>query len=129
MQKQLMIAAFVLAVALLSMPLMHDAVAVKVDKNNKKPSKQNCNNVKVQLKVSGVEANQTIVSSATLGGKTVTKTQQVDENETSITVPLNFKKISPCPAIGSEIFGNVNGTGFTGELKSLKKPNRINVSL
>ncbi|HTH21895.1 MAG TPA: hypothetical protein VL854_06725 [Nitrososphaeraceae archaeon] len=116
----------ILALALLTMTVASSDVLAQSDK--KKPQKQ-CNNVKVQVKINGVEENQTVITSATLGGKTVTKTQTVDENETSITAPLNFKKISPCPTIGESIFGNVNGTGFTGELKSLKKPNKITVNL
>lgn len=91
------------------------------------PKKKACNNVKVQIRVDGVEENQTLVATAQIGESAKTKAGTVEENETSITIPLNFKRINPCPEIGSPIFGNVNGTGFEGELKSLKKPNRISV--
>jgi len=91
------------------------------------PKKKACNNVKVQIRVDGVEENQTLVATAQIGESAKTKAGTVEVNETSITIPLNFKRINPCPEIGSPIFGNVNGTGFEGELKSLKKPNRISV--
>lgn len=95
----------------------------------KKPTQVKCNNVKVQVRVTGVEENQTVVASATIGASSKSKTGVVEANETSITLPINFKKISPCPGVGAEIFGNVNGTGFQSELKSLKKPNVVKVDL
>lgn len=125
MSKQILILA---TVAILATALLLTSVTVApVDAAAKKPTK--CNNVKVQIKVNGVEENQTVVATAQIGSSAKTKSGVVEANETSITIPLNFKKISPCPAVGSEIFGNVNGTGFTGELKSLKKPNKITVDL
>lgn len=102
-----------------------DVFAAKPDK---KPVK--CNNFKVQVTIGNVQNGTTLVTTATVGDKSVTKVQTVEleENETSIKAPLNFKKIT-CPTIGSEIFGNVNGTGFTGEVKSLNKSNKISVDL
>jgi hypothetical protein len=46
-----------------------------------------------------------------------------------VAIPFQFKKLNPCPAIGDAFSGEVNGTSFNGELKSLTKPNKINVSL
>ena len=95
----------------------------------KKPKTVKCNNVKVNIKVNGVEENQTVIASASIGASAKTKSGVVEENETSITLPIHFKKIFECPGIGSPIFGDVNGTGFTSELTSLKKPNKVTVDL
>lgn len=130
--KQLSIIAIAIMAATLitatSLPSIADAQTDTTSKS-KKPSNEKCNNVKVQIKVNGVEENQTVVASATIGTSAKTKSGTVEVNETSITIPINFKKISPCPPIGSPIFGDVNGTGFTSELKSLKKPNKVTVDL
>ncbi|HJX79197.1 hypothetical protein [Glutamicibacter sp.] len=123
---QKLVSASIIAVIAASMMLAVSLTPMTVEA--KKPVEK-CNNVKIRVNVTGVEAGQKVTASATLGNKTVTKTQTVDENETSITVPLNFKKLNPCPKVGDEFSGDVNGTTFNGEIKSLKKPNKVNVSL
>jgi hypothetical protein len=116
----------ILALALVAMATIQTPTTNAVEA--KKPTKE-CHNVKVQIKVSGVKENQTVVGTVQIGQSAKTKTGTVEANETSITLPINFNKISPCPALGTSFFGNVNGTGFTGNLSSLKKPNVVKVSL
>lgn len=124
MHKQLVLAvAVIIAASLLTMPLAHEVDA----QSKKKPQK--CNNVKIHANVSGVEENQTLVGVVSLDGKTVSKQGTVEVNETSLTLPFNFKKLDPCPALGTPFSGFVNGTEFSGELKSIKKPNKVNVDL
>lgn len=124
MQKQLLLtAAVIVAASLLAMPLAHD---VDAQSSSKKP--KSCNNVKVQVKVNGVEENQTVLGVLSLNDRTLSKQGTVEVNETSITLPFNFKKIA-CPETGTMFHGFVNGTHFEGELKSLKKPNKVTVDL
>jgi hypothetical protein len=123
---QKLVSASIIAVIVASMVLAVSLTPMTAEA--KKPAEK-CNNVKIRVNVTGVEADQKVTASATLGNKTVTKTQTVDENETSITVPLNFKKLSPCPKVGDSFSGDVNGTTFDGTIKSLKKPNKVTVSL
>lgn len=94
----------------------------------KKPAEK-CNNIKILVKVNGVEENQTYTANVTLGTGQKQKTGTVEVNETSITLPVMFKKISPCPPIGFPIGGDVNGTEINGQITSLKKPNKISVSI
>ena len=101
----------------------------KVKEKVKEKKAKSCNNVKVRVNVNGVEENQTLVATVTIGNSSKTKMGVVDINETSITIPINFVKVLACPPIGSDIFGDVNGTGFTDQLTSTKKPNKISVDL
>jgi len=118
----------ILASLVLSLVVVGLSSVTTVDAKKPSPTMK-CNNVKVQVRVTGVEENQTVVASATIGASSKSKTGVVEANETSITLPINFKKISPCPGVGAPIFGDVNGTGFQSELKSLKKPNVVKVAL
>jgi hypothetical protein len=87
------------------------------------------NNVKILLKVSKIpKDSKLLVAQATLNGKSVNKKQHV-EGDNKVAIPLSFKKLNPCPAIGDSFSGNVNGTNFSGTLTSLKKPNKVNVVL
>lgn len=125
MHKQLLLAAaIIVAASLLAMPLAHDVDAQKG--KDKKP--RSCNNVKIQVNVNGVEENQTVLGVVTIDDRTASKMGTVEVNETSITLPFNFKKID-CPVIGAMYHGFVNGTHFEGEVKSLKKPNKVTVDL
>ena len=69
-----------------------------------------------------------MVAQVTLDGKTVNKKQHV-EGDNKVALPLSFKKLNPCPAIGDSFTGSVNSTSFSGTLTSLKKPNKVNVAL
>jgi len=120
------LASATIAILIISMILALSLTPITVEA--KKPAEK-CNNVKILVKVTNVEAGQKITATATLNGKTVSKTSTVDENETSIAIPLHFKKQDPCPKVGDSFSGDVNGTTFDGTIKSLKKPNKVSVSL
>jgi hypothetical protein len=98
-------------------------------KSKDKPKDPKCNNVKILLKVSNIPKGSTLlVAQATLDGKTVNKKQNV-EGDNKVAIPLSFKKLNPCPAVGDSFSGDVNGTNFSGTLASLKKPNKLNLAL
>ena len=127
MQKVIIpILAIALAAMLLAMPLAHEADAQKKDK---KVKPQKCNNVKVNVQVEGAEIDDVLIGSATVGSTTLIKKVTVENDTEATGMPFSFKKMNPCPAIGSQVFGDVNGTGFTTELKSLKKPTKVTVTL
>ena len=95
----------------------------------KTPKDPKCNNVKILLKVSKIpKGSKIVIAQATLDGKTVNKTQNV-QGVKKVAIPLSFKKLNPCPAIGDSFAGSVNSTGFNGAVTSLKKPNKVNVAL
>lgn len=99
-------------------------------KTNDPPKSTKCNNVKIQVKVSNIPSGSSaLVGKATLNGKTVSKASVLGKNESKLTIPLSFKKLNPCPAAGDSFSGDVNGTSFSGTLASLKKPNKVNVTL
>lgn len=84
---------------------------------------------KILVKAVNVIENLTYTATVTIGDNTKTKSGTVDVNETSIALPLKFKKLGEeCP-FGETVFGNVNGTGFEVEIESLKKPNKVTVTL
>ena len=98
-------------------------------KSKDKPKDPKCNNVKILLKVSKIpKGSNILIAQATLDGKTVSKTQNV-QGVNKVAVPLLFKKLSPCPIVGDGFSGDVNGTAFSGTLAGLKKPNKVNVAL
>ena len=112
----------------LSAAAVHDNGNQK-SKDNKNPKDPKCNNVQILLKVSKIpKGSKLLIAQATLDGKTVNKRQHV-EGDNKVAIPLLFKKLNPCPVVGDSFSGNVNGTGFSGTLASLKKPNKVNVPL
>ena len=112
----------------LSAAAVHDNGNQK-SKDNKKPKDPKCNTVQILLKVSKIpKGSKLLIAQATLDGKTVNKKQHV-EGDNKVAIPLLFKKLSPCPVVGDSFSGNVNGTGFSGTLANLKKPNKVNVPL
>lgn len=101
-----------------------------IDPTKSNPSTTKCNNIKIQVKVSNIPVgSKSLVSKVTLDGKTLNKTAAVGKNESKATLPLSFKKLNPCPSIGDNFSGDVNGTSFSGKLVSLKAPNKVNISL
>jgi hypothetical protein len=97
----------------------------------KPPKPVKCNVIKIQVKVDQipVDANS-LVGEVTLQGKTLSKTVNVtEEADAKTTMVFNFKKFVTCPTEGTGFFGNVNGTNFIESLDSLKKPNKVSVSL
>ena len=98
-------------------------------KSKDKPKDPKCNNVQILLKVSKIpKDSKLLVAQATLDGKTVNKKQHV-EGVNKVAIPLSFKKLNPCPAVGDSFSGSINSTSFSGTLTSLKKPNKVNVAL
>jgi len=133
MQKLLtisIIAALSLTLVTASLVLGNDAQAVKLKPDKVKKAKNvKCNAIKVLVKVNGVEENQTYTANVTLGTGQKQKTGTAEVNETSITLPVVFKKVQPCPSVGFPIGGDVNGTEINGQITSLKKPNKVSVDL
>lgn len=123
----------IFTVALVSSPMLNAAYASHdkgKQKSKDKPKDPKCNNVKILVKVSNIPPNSTaLVGQATLNGKSVSKTVGLEDDENKVAIPLSFKKLNPCPAVGDSFSGNVNGTSFSGTLTSLKKPNKVSVSL
>jgi hypothetical protein len=122
----------VVATVLVSSPIFNAAYASH-DKGNQKskykPKEPKCNNVLILLKVSKIpESSKLLVAQATLDGKTLNKKQYM-EGDNKVAIPLQFKKLNPCPVVGDAFSGDVNGTAFSGKLESLKKPNKVSVSL
>jgi hypothetical protein len=112
----------------LSAAAVHDNGNQK-SKDTTKTKNPKCNNVQILLKVSKIpKDSKLLIAQATVDGKTVNKKQHV-EGDSKVAVPLLFKKLNPCPVVGDSFSGNVNGTGFSGTLASIKKPNKVNVAL
>jgi hypothetical protein len=127
----ILVAVVSIALTLIASPIA--SVAASHDngkqKSKDKPKAPKCNNVKILLKVSKIpKGANVLVAQATLDGKTVGKTQNVS-GDNKVAIPLSFKKLDPCPSVGDSFNGNVNGTSFSGQLTSLKKPNKVNVPL
>jgi hypothetical protein len=127
----ILIAIASLAVTLITSPIA--SVAASHDNGNQKskdkPKDPKCNNVKILIKVSKIpKGSKIVIGQATLDGKTVSKTQNV-QGDNKVAIPLSFKKLNPCPVVGDGFSGDVNGTSFAGTLTSLKKPNKVNVAL
>jgi hypothetical protein len=125
MQKS--ISASIIAVVVASMILATALSLTPMTVEAKKPAEK-CNNVKIQVRVTNAVNGTEYTATATLDGKTVSKTVTAEEDGT-LAIPLNFKKLSPCPVVGDTFSGDVNGTAFSGEIKSLKKPNKVSVTL
>jgi len=112
----------------LSAAAVHDSGNQKTNDKHK-PKEQNCNNVQILIKVSKIPKDSKIlVAQATLDGKTANKKQHV-EGDNKVAIPLSFKKLNPCPAVGDSFSGSVNSTSFSGSITSIKKPNKVNVAL
>ena len=112
----------------LSAAAVHDNGNQK-SKDKNKPKDPKCNNVQVLLKVSKIpKGSKLLVAQATLDGKTAYKKQHV-EGDNKVAIPLSFKKLNPCPAVGDSFSGSVNSTSFSGTITSVKKPNKVNVAL
>lgn len=119
--------------ALLAIMLVASVALPTYEVEAKKGKAKNvkCNNVKVLVMVHNVVNNTAYTASVTLGAKTAVKTvvAELDENETSIVIPLHFKKQNPCPVVGDAFAGHVNDTTIAGNISSLKKPNFVHIML
>jgi len=127
-----MLSIVIVAVGLVSSPILNAAYASHDNGNQKSKDKLKsvkCNNVKILVKVSNIPKDTTtLVGNADLSGKKISKTVHI-EGDNQIAIPFQFKKLNPCPAVGVSFSGDINGTAFSGTLASLKKPNKVSVSL
>jgi hypothetical protein len=126
------LAIVITVMALVSSPILSTAYAAH-DKGNQKskdkPKDVKCNNIKILLKVSDIPKDTSALAvQVGLKGAQISKSVHV-EGDKQIAIPFQFKKLDPCPVLGDSFSGDVNGTSFNGELKSLKKPNKVSVSL
>lgn len=104
-----------------------------------KGKQQKCNNLKIMAVVTGLNLKSTdglvtLTGSATLQGQTVSKTITVNASDPTdddgVGIPLFFKKaFEPCPALGTQYTGMVNGITFASTLTSLTRPNLVQVDL
>lgn len=121
MQKQLALGIF----ALLALLLVTSAVLPTHFVEAKKYKR--CD-VKVQVRVTNAINGSSYAAQVTVDERTKEKISTAEENGT-LAIPFMFKNVKPCLNVGDEINGNVNGTEFSGEFKSYKKPNKIAVTL
>ena len=102
---------------------------------DKDKNKDKCKNVQVRLSVLGTQAGDKLSATVQLANQTFTKDITVSEEEEDkgddvVTLLLDFKKLSPCPQVGSNLIaGNVNNVTFSKGLDSIEKPNKIVVNV
>src|SRR5919112_5429227 len=115
-----------------------DAQAVDIkpkDKDkDKDKNKDKCKNVQVRLSVLGTQAGDKLSATVQLANQTFTKditvSEEEDKGDDVVTLLFDFKKLSPCPQVGSnQIAGNVNNVTFSKGLDSIEKPNKIVVNV
>jgi hypothetical protein len=109
-------------------------VDAKPKDKDKDKNKDKCKNVKVRLSVLGTQAGDKLSATVQLANQTFTRNITVSEKEDKgddvVTLLFNFKKLSPCPQVGSDLItGNVNSVTFSKELDSINKPNKIVVNV
>jgi hypothetical protein len=117
---------------LLAEPVSSQAQAV--DEKPKDKDKDKCKNVKVRLSVLGTQAGDKLSAIVQLANQTFTReitvSEEEDKGDDVVTLLFSFKKLSPCPQVGSNLItGNVNSVTFSKELDSIKKPNKIVVNV
>jgi hypothetical protein len=109
-------------------------VDAKPKDKDKDKNKDKCKNVKVRLSVLGTQAGDKLSATVQLANQTFTRNITVSEKEDKgddvVTLLFDFKKLSPCPQVGSDLItGNVNSVTFSKELDSINKPNKIVVNV
>jgi hypothetical protein len=117
---------------LLAEPVSSQAQAV--DEKPKDKDKDKCKNVKVRLSVLGTQAGDKLTAIVQLANQTFTReitvSEEEDKGDDVVTLLFSFKKLSPCPQVGSDLItGNVNSVTFRKELDSIKEPNKIVVNV
>jgi hypothetical protein len=117
---------------LLAEPVSSQAQAV--DEKPKDKDKDKCKNVKVRLSVLGTQAGDKLSAIVQLANQTFTReitvSEEEDKGDDVVTLLFSFKKLSPCPQVGSDLItGNVNSVTFRKELDSIKEPNKIVVNV
>lgn len=114
-----------------------DAQAVvdsKPKDKDKDKNKDKCKNVKVRLSVLGTQAGNKLSATVQLANQTFTRdiivSEEEDKGDDVVTLLFDFKKLSPCPQVGSDLItGNVNSVTFSKALDSIKKENKIVVNV
>ena len=111
-----------------------DAQAVDTKPKDKDKNKDKCKNVKVRLSVLGTQAGDNLSATVQLANQTFTRdiivSEKEDKGDDVVTLLFDFKKLSPCPQVGSNLIaGNVNGVTFSEGLDSAEKPNKIVVNV
>ncbi len=112
-----------------------DAQAVDTKPKDKdKDKKDKCKNVQVRLSVLGTQAGDKLSATVQLANQTFTKdiavSEEEDKGDDVVTFLFDFKKLSPCPQVGSNLIaGNVNNVTFSKGLDSIEKPNKIVVNV
>ena len=126
----------ILATALLLVePVSSQAIVdAKPEDKDKDKDKVKCKNVKVRLSVLGTQAGDKLSATVQLANQTFTRditvSEEEDKGDDVVTLLFSFKKLSPCPQVGSNLItGNVNSVTFSKELDSIKKPNKIVVNV
>ena len=126
----------ILATALLLVePVSSQAIVdAKPEDKDKDKDKVKCKNVKVRLSVLGTQAGDKLSATVQLANQTFTRditvSEEEDKGDDVVTLLFDFKKLSPCPQVGSNLItGNVNSVTFSKELDSIKKPNKIVVNV
>lgn len=110
------------------------AVDTKPKDKDKDKNKDKCKNVKVRLSVLGTQAGDNLSATVQLANQTFTRdiivSEKEDKGDDVVTLLFDFKKLSPCPQVGSNLIaGNVNSVTFSKELDSIEKPNKIVVNV
>ena len=110
------------------------AVDTKPKDKDKDKNKDKCKNVQVRLSVLGTQAGDKLSATVQLANQTFTKditvSEEEDKGDDVVTLLFDFKKLSPCPQVGSNLIaGNVNSVTFSKELDSIEKPNKIVVNV
>jgi hypothetical protein len=119
---------------LLAEPVSSQAQAVDEKPKDKDKDKDKCKNVKVRLSVLGTQAGDKLSAIVQLANQTFTReitvSEEEDKGDDVVTLLFSFKKLSPCPQVGSDLItGNVNSVTFRKELDSIKEPNKIVVNV
>ena len=119
---------------LLAEPVSSQAQAVDAKPKDKDKDKDKCKNVKVRLSVLGTQAGDKLSAIVQLANQTFTReitvSEEEDKGDDVVTLLFSFKKLSPCPQVGSDLItGNVNSVTFRKELDSIKEPNKIVVNV
>jgi hypothetical protein len=101
---------------------------------DKDKNKDKCKNVKVRLSVLGTQAGNKLSATVQLANQTFTRdiivSEEEDKGDDVVTLLFDFKKLSPCPQVGSDLItGNVNSVTFSKALDSIKKENKIVVNV
>ena len=110
------------------------AVDTKPKDKDKDKNKDKCKNVQVRLSVLGTQAGDKLSATVQLANQTFTKditvSEEEDKGDDVVTLLFDFKKLSPCPQVGSDLItGNVNSVTFSKALDSIKKENKIVVNV